>query len=50
VFVGGAAIIEEAGGKLTDFWGKPVNWLAKDIPLVATNGKIHDEILELIKT
>lgn len=43
-------IVEEAGGKVTDLWGDEQRY---DQPLkgaVITNGKIHDELLEVIKT
>ncbi|MBR9681504.1 MAG: inositol monophosphatase [Candidatus Altiarchaeota archaeon] len=41
-------IVEEAGGKLTDFNGDSI--LKKDsTSVVATNGKIHDEVLEFFK-
>ena len=53
----GQVILEEAGGKVTDFAGKPLNYDTpygspiKDLDgLVATNAKCHDEILEIIKT
>ena len=38
----GALIIEEAGGKVTDFWGRP-SYL-ENAYLIASNGKIHKEI------
>ncbi|MBN2330328.1 MAG: inositol monophosphatase [Candidatus Aenigmarchaeota archaeon] len=44
----GCLIVEEAGGKVTDFDGKPWNPWMKN--LVASNGtRIHGEILELLK-
>lgn len=42
----GCLIVEEAGGKATDFEGKPWSIDSKDI--LATNGKIHEEILKAI--
>lgn len=42
----GVLVIEEAGGKASDFEGNPWSIDSKDI--LATNGKIHDEILEII--
>jgi len=41
--------VKEAGGKVTDFDGKPVDTI--DIPhgMLATNGKVHEKILELLK-
>lgn len=41
----GALILEEAGGKATDFGGKPWNPWSKN--LVATNGKVHGKVLEI---
>lgn len=43
-----SVIIEEAGGELTMFDGKPLNIFGDEI--VASNGLIHDEILEILKT
>lgn len=49
-FVASALIVEEAGGKITDYQGKAIdNWLQYKIELVASNGIIHDQILSLIK-
>lgn len=42
----GCLLVEEAGGKVTDFEGKPWSIDSKDI--LATNGKIHEEILKII--
>ena len=41
-------VIEEAGGKVTDFEGKPWSIDSKDV--LATNGKIHEEILKIINS
>lgn len=53
----GQVILEEAGGKVTDFAGKPLNYdqfpgsPIRDLEgLVASNAKCHDEILALIRT
>jgi len=43
----GALLVEEAGGKVTDFEGNPWKVDSKDI--LASNGKIHNELLELIE-
>ena len=42
----GMLILNEAGGKVTDFHAKQ-----KDLPqrVVATNGRIHDELIEIIR-
>lgn len=42
-------IIAEAGGKVTDRLGNPVDWSADRAEFIASNGLIHDEILEALK-
>jgi myo-inositol-1(or 4)-monophosphatase len=42
----GFLIVEEAGGKVTDFTGAPYSPYQPH--LVATNGKIHDELLAIV--
>jgi myo-inositol-1(or 4)-monophosphatase len=41
----GLLLVEEAGGRVTDVQGRPVNLLGDDI--FASNGRIHDEMLEV---
>lgn len=48
-FIGGAAIILEAGGKVTDMEGKEPDWSKDRLNIVVSNGLIHDQILEAIK-
>ncbi|MDW8109889.1 MAG: inositol monophosphatase family protein [Candidatus Kryptonium sp.] len=43
----GKIIVEEAGGKVTDFYGNKFNIYTKGI--VASNGIIHEQMLEVIK-
>jgi len=43
----GSLLVKEAGGKVTDFEGNPWNVESKDI--LATNKKIHQEILDIVK-
>jgi myo-inositol-1(or 4)-monophosphatase len=43
----GKLIVEEAGGKVSDFQGKDIDIFSKQI--LATNGKIHNEMLEILK-
>jgi len=43
----GCVILTEAGGKLTDFEGKPLSIYGKQI--LATNGLIHDDLLDVIQ-
>ncbi|MEN8242003.1 MAG: 3'(2'),5'-bisphosphate nucleotidase [Chloroflexota bacterium] len=50
----GSIVCEEAGGKVTDLDGKPLDFsqgrtLAHNRGILATNGKLHDAILEAIK-
>lgn len=44
----GYLIVEEAGGKVTDFSGNPFS--VYQHPILATNGLIHDEMLRIINT
>jgi 3'(2'), 5'-bisphosphate nucleotidase len=49
----GAIIVEEAGGKVTDFYGNPLIFscgktLKKNHGIVATNGHLHTQVLEAI--
>lgn len=45
----GILMVEEAGGKVTDMYGNPI--INRDLSkgLVATNGKLHDKILDIIQ-
>lgn len=44
----GALIVQEAGGNVTDCSGKPLDLYKKE--LVASNGKIHKQMLSVLKT
>ncbi len=49
----GALIVEEAGGKVSDMFGKPLEFnhgkrLEANRGLVVTNGKFHQQIIELL--
>jgi myo-inositol-1(or 4)-monophosphatase len=44
----GSLIIEEAGGKITNLDGSPLNLHGRN--LIATNGIIHDELLKIINS
>ncbi len=44
----GTLIVEEAGGKITDFKGLPTNIYSKEI--VASNRKIHEEMIEVLNS
>ena len=46
----GARLVEEAGGTVTDVYGRPLDWqqgkrLEHNIGIVATNGQFHDELI-----
>jgi myo-inositol-1(or 4)-monophosphatase len=43
----GVLLVEEAGGKVTDFSGKKFTLASKDV--VATNSRIHSSILGFLK-
>lgn len=45
--VAGVALIREAGGKVTNWQGKP--WTPKDQAMVSSNGLIHDQIIKITK-
>ena len=48
-FVAGAVIVREAGGKVTDFSGNEPDWSKERLNIVASNGLIHDQMLEALK-
>lgn len=50
----GSIIVEEAGGKVTDLEGKPLDFsqgrtLANNRGVLATNGKLHDAVLNALQ-
>jgi len=47
VCVPASLIIQEAGGRVTTFEGN--NWEVGDLTLLATNGVLHEKILEIIR-
>lgn len=47
-YAASAIILQEAGGRISDWYGKPVDFLSK-LPVVASNGYIHEELLEELK-
>lgn len=46
-FAAGMLLVKEAGGKVTDYAGAPLNLLQRG-SVVATNGKVHEELRRLI--
>jgi HAL2 family 3'(2'),5'-bisphosphate nucleotidase len=50
----GSIIVEEAGGKVTDIYGKPLDFssgrrLLNNRGILATNGRLHDLVLETVQ-
>ncbi len=45
----GYVLITEAGGKVTNKAGKPVDWTEERPQFIASNGLIHDQLLEALK-
>lgn len=48
-YVAGAIIIQESGGKVTDYSGKMIDWSKEKIELLCSNSYLHDEIVSLIR-
>ena len=46
-FAAGMLLVEEAGGKVTDFAGERLHFQARS-SVAASNGKVHDELLGLL--
>ncbi len=44
----GVLLVREAGGRVTDFAGRPWNLTSPD--MLASNGRVHADILKIIKT
>jgi len=44
----GVLMVREAGGQVTDLKGN--DWDLSTRPLCATNGKIHEELLEITRS
>jgi 3'(2'), 5'-bisphosphate nucleotidase len=49
----GSIVVEEAGGKVTDLRGTPLDFtrgrgLTKNIGVLASNGRLHDDALEIV--
>lgn len=50
----GVLVLEEAGGRVTDLWGKPLNFgcgskLLENQGIVASNGQVHEAVLQAIQ-
>ena len=51
----GSIIVEEAGGKVTDLRGSPLDFtlgrgLSENIGVLASNGRLHDDALETVRS
>lgn len=47
----GALIVSEAGGKISDTQGNPIDWRdTKPVHFVCTNKKIHKELINILKS
>lgn len=46
----GCLMVNEAGGKVTDFKGNKLNIYSKDSETLASNGKIHEEMVKILMT
>ena len=46
-FAAGMLLVTEAGGRVTNFGGEPLNLLKRGA-VVATNGKVHEELMVLL--
>lgn len=46
------ALLEAAGGRITDCWGNPIRYNRRDVRahngLIATNGVLHDRVVEVV--
>ncbi len=47
-YAGASIILNEAGGRITDWQGKDLTYISKS-PAIATNGLIHKELIEAVK-
>jgi 3'(2'), 5'-bisphosphate nucleotidase len=52
---GGVLVVEEAGGRVTDIAGKPLDFtrgptLSENRGVVVTNGRLHDAVLEAVQS
>jgi len=51
----GAVVVEEAGGRVSDMTGKPLDFsrgrqLEENMGVVATNGKLHQDVINAIES
>ena len=48
-FAAASVILSEAGGRITDFEGNEPDWTKERMNIVASNGLVHDQILEALR-
>lgn len=48
-YAAASLIVSEAGGRVSDYQGNPIDWSSDWIDFFASNGLIHDKIISLIK-
>lgn len=51
----GALLIEEAGGRVTDRHGEPLDFacgrtLARNVGIIASNGRLHEAVIDALRT
>lgn len=49
-FAAGGLLVEEAGGRLSDFDGQGLDWSRPRLDLVATNALLHDALLSRLRS
>jgi myo-inositol-1(or 4)-monophosphatase len=47
-FTAGAVILKEAGGKISDYTGRQVDWSKKKLQVIGTNGLLHEDIVRTL--
>ncbi|HEY8486306.1 MAG TPA: inositol monophosphatase family protein [Limnochordales bacterium] len=45
----GMLVVEEAGGRVSDFWGQPLRLDGPTVDIVASNGRIHEAMLQVLR-
>jgi myo-inositol-1(or 4)-monophosphatase len=47
-FTAGTVILKEAGGKVSDYRGKEIDWTKKKIQIIGSNNLLHKEIIKTL--
>ncbi len=50
----GVLVVEEAGGRVTDCYGRPLDWtqgrrLGKNLGVITTNGRLHERLVTVLE-